>query len=417
MPFQIIRNDISKMHVDAIVNTANPRPVIGEGTDSTIHAAAGPELLKARQAIGPLRPGEAAITPGFHLPADYVIHTVGPVWRGGLFGEARTLRRCYDRCLALAAQKGCQSIAFPLISTGTYRFPQDKALRIAQDAIRDFLKEQDMLVYLVVFNREAFRLSEEIHRNVASYIDEKYVQELARDHYHAPMQSRETSNRFPIREESQRYAPEPESDSLFAGEMAPEPDDNIPEEAPFSSRRSTGALPDLRDADSCPASAKSAPQAPRPRREEVRHSPARRIPGLSLPDLLPKPAEPAKSQSLTQWLEQTDAGFSETLLKLIDRTGKKDSEIYNKANISRQHFSKIRNNPAYNPTKTTAVAFAIALELDLEQTRDLIGRAGYALTRSSKFDLIIMYFIENRNYNLYDINMALFEFDQSLLGA
>ena len=126
---------------------------------------------------------------------------------------------------------------------------------------------------------------------------------------------------------------------------------------------------------------------------------------------------PPKMASLEELLEQTDAGFSETLLKLIDRTGKKDSEIYNKANISRQHFSKIRNNPFYNPTKPTAVALAIALELDLEQTRDLIGRAGYALTRSSKFDLIIRYFIEQGNYNLVEINIALYEFDQPLLGG
>ena len=124
-----------------------------------------------------------------------------------------------------------------------------------------------------------------------------------------------------------------------------------------------------------------------------------------------------KGSKLKDVIGQVDAGFSETLLKYIDRSGKKDSEIYRKANVSRQHFSKIRNNPYYKPTKPTAIAFAIALELNMEQTRDLIGRAGYALTRSSLFDLIIMYFIENKNYNLYEINEALFEFDQSLLGT
>ena len=417
MPFQIVRNDIAKMTVDAIVNTANPKPIIGEGVDSTIHAAAGPQLLHARQAIGALRPGQAAITPGFRLPAKYVIHTVGPVWHGGLLGEAGTLRRCYDRCLQLAAENGCESLAFPLISTGTYRFPQDKALKIAQDAIREFLKEQDMQVYLVVFNREAFRLSEELHRNVASYIDEKYVEDLARDHFHAPILSQRQPDRYARREESRRYTPEPMSDSLFDADMAKELDDFIREGESLSSSRPTGALPDLWEDDFCPPAAKSSSQSSAPRLEPVKHSPARKLPGVSLPELLPKSQKPAKGQSLSQWLEGTDAGFSETLLQLIDRTGKKDSEIYNKANISRQHFSKIRNNPFYNPTKPTAVALAIALELDLEQTRDLIGRAGYALTRSSKFDLIIMYFIENGNYNLYDINMALFEFDQSLLGA
>ena len=135
------------------------------------------------------------------------------------------------------------------------------------------------------------------------------------------------------------------------------------------------------------------------------------------PSMAPSAARKMAPSSAKKLILQPDAGFSETLLKLIDKTGKKDSEIYNKANVSRQHFSKIRNNPNYNPTKATAIAFAIALELDMEQTRDLIGRAGYALTRSSIFDLIIMYFIENKNYDLYDINEALFEFDQNLLGA
>ena len=121
--------------------------------------------------------------------------------------------------------------------------------------------------------------------------------------------------------------------------------------------------------------------------------------------------------SLEDILEQADAGFTETLLHRIDQTGKKDSEIYKKANISKQHFSKIRNNPQYKPTKATALALAIALELDLDQTRDLIGRAGFALTNSSKADLIIRYFIENRNYNITEINIALYEFDQPLLGA
>jgi hypothetical protein len=129
------------------------------------------------------------------------------------------------------------------------------------------------------------------------------------------------------------------------------------------------------------------------------------------------PMQAPKATSLEDMLKQTDAGFAERLLELIDKTGKKDSEIYNRANVSRQHFSKIRNNPDYRPTKPTAVAFAIALELDMDQTKDLIGRAGYALTNSSKFDVIIRFFIESGNYNMMDINTALFEFDQTLLGS
>lgn len=324
MPFEIVRNDITNMRVDAIVNSANPRPVVGLGTDSRIHEQAGPELLAARQKIGPIAVGQAAITPGFHLPARYVIHTVGPVWQGGGRGEEALLRSCYDRSLTLALAHGCRSIAFPLIATKAYGFPRDRALQIAVAAFSDFLLREEMLIYLVVFDRGAFRLSEKLFPGIASYIDDHYV-----DLWEA-----------------------------------------------MATRSSRGEY------------AASAPCATMP-----------------------------MMASLPEFLKQEDAGFTETLLKLIDKTGKKDSEIYKKANLSKQHFSKIRNNPGYRPSKQTAIALALALELSLEQTKDLIGRAGYALTNSSKFDLIIRYFIERGQYNVVEINMALYEFDQSLLGC
>ena len=180
MPFEIVRNDIVRIHADAIVNTANPDPVIGGGTDAGIHAAAGPELLKARRQIGPIAVGEAAITPGFRLPAKYVIHTVGPQWRGGGAGEEQLLEKCYRSCLELAVKQGCESIAFPLISAGTYGFPRDRALQCAVRAISAFLMEQELQILLVVFNREAFRLSEQLFRDVRSYIDEHYVEQTLR---------------------------------------------------------------------------------------------------------------------------------------------------------------------------------------------------------------------------------------------
>ena len=352
MPFEIVRNDITQMRVDAIVNTANPKPVIGSGVDAGIHRAAGPELLAAREKIGRIGVGEAAITPGFDLNAKYVIHTVGPVWRGGLLGEARLLRSCYESALALAWENGCESIAFPLISTGNYGFPKDKALQIALNAIRGFLIDHEMMVSLVVFDREAFQLSRQRYREVASFIDDNYIQEKT----------------------AQQISPYHNRREVIRREWDAPDDFCLPMEC-------AEAAPSMADRNSIP-----------------------------LPYAKSKP-------SLADLLAETDAGFSETLLMLIDQTGKKDSEIYTKANLSRQHFSKIRNNPHYQPTKPTAIALALALELDLEQTRDLIGRAGYALTTSSKFDVIIMYFIRERNFNLFDINAALFEFDQSLLGA
>lgn len=371
MPFQIVRDDITHIHADAIVNTANPKPIVGSGVDAGIHRKAGPQLLEARQKIGPIAIGDAAVTPAFGLDAQYVIHTVGPAWHGGHSGEERTLRSCYARSLQLAKQLRCASIAFPLISTGNYGFPKDLALQVAMDTIRGFLRKNEMLITLVVFDRDSFQLSSRLSAKITNFIDEHYIQEAARWQQGAPRfrELEDTLPRFSLPLDA-------DDDLLFPGTSAPGACD--PQETACY------------DSAPCP-----------------RHSAKK---GFSLP--LPKP-----KPTLAQLLQQTDAGFSETLLSLIDRTGKKDSDIYNKANVSRQHFSKIRNNPDYKPSKATAIAFAIALELDLEQTRDLIGRAGYALTNSSKFDVIIMYFIQEKNYNMFDINAALFEFDQSLLGS
>ena len=343
MPFEIVRNDITNMFVDAIVNTANPRPVIGLGVDSTIHEKAGSKLLEARQKIGSIDMGCAAITPAFALDAKYVIHTVGPVWDGGSYGEEALLRNCYDNSLKLAIEHNCQSIAFPLISTGNYGFPKDKALQIAISAFSTFLIEHEMQIYLVVFDRVSFKLSEKLFQSVASYIDQHYVDYFQMATYGVPVENHRSIRR-------------------------------------------------RRAMDVCESAV--------------------------MRECLPcEPVSTSKAMSLKDMLKQADAGFTETLLKLIDKAGKKDSEVYKRANLSKQHFSKIRNNPNYKPTKPTAIALALALELDLDATKDLIGRAGYALTNSSKFDLIIRYFIEQGNYNVIEINMALYEFDQILIGG
>ena len=345
MPFEIVRNDITNMCVDAIVNSANPRPVVGLGTDSSIHKKAGPQLLAARLKIGSIAMGQAAITPAFRLCAKYVIHTVGPVWDGGSYGEEKLLRSCYDQSLLLALEHGCNSIAFPLIATNNYGFPKDKALQIAVAAFSEFLMEHEMLIYLVVFDRSAYKLSEKLFHGIASYIDDNYVDLWENVVYGSDKQIQQ-----------QRIRRRSDMDLYGATEL-------------------------------------------------LENKPCR--------PAMPMPAAP----SLPDFLKQADEGFTETLLKLIDKTGRKDSEIYKKANLSKQHFSKIRNNPDYKPTKQTAIALALALELDLEATKDLIGRAGYALSNSSKFDLIIRYFIEQKNYNVVEINIALYEFDQSLLGG
>ena len=342
MPLEIVRNDITKMAVDAIVNAANQTLLGGGGVDGCIHRAAGPELLAECRTLGGCKTGDAKITKAYRLPCKYVIHTVGPVWNGGQYGEKEKLVSCYRTSLALAKAHKCETVAFPLISSGIFGYPKDQALRVAVDTIGEFLMENDMTVYIVIFDRAAYQISGKLFADIAEYIDDHYVDE----HTDSRRERLRRLNRF-------------ESKAIVCEDTAPD----------FM----------------------AAPCAPM----------AMSVVGGSLDDVL----------------GELDAGFSETLLKLIDRTGKKDSEIYKKANVDRKLFSKIRNNPDYKPSKATAIAFAIALELDLDETKDFIARAGFALSRSSKFDVIIEYFIKQKNYDVFAINEALFAFDQSLLGA
>ena len=330
MPLEIVRNDITKMKVDAIVNAANETLLGGGGVDGCIHRAAGPELLAECRTLGGCKTGDAKITKAYRLPCQYVIHTVGPMWNGGSHGERKLLVSCYRTSLALAKEHGCETVAFPLISSGIFGYPKDQALRVAVDTIGEFLLHNDMTVYIVIFSRTAYQISSKLFADIAEYVDDHYVD------VHTDSQ-RERLRRMSVLE----------SRTLSADAAA----------APMA----VGGLDSL--------------------------------------------------------LAHLDAGFSETLLKLIDRSGKKDSEIYKKANVDRKLFSKIRNNPDYKPSKATAIAFAIALELNLDETRDFVARAGYALSASSKFDVIIEYFIRQKKYDIFEINEALFAFDQSLLGA
>ena len=158
MPFEIVRNNLVNMEVDAVVNTANPNPVIDSGVDSEVHAKAGAELLAARKKIGYIDVGAAAITSGYELAAKYVIHTVGPIWSGGSYDEEQILASCYRSSLALAKNHQCESVAFPLIATGNYKFPKSLALQIAVREISSFLIENEMQIYLVVFDKDAFKL-------------------------------------------------------------------------------------------------------------------------------------------------------------------------------------------------------------------------------------------------------------------
>jgi O-acetyl-ADP-ribose deacetylase (regulator of RNase III) len=330
MPFKIIRADITTLRVDAIVNAANTDLAMGGGVCGAIFKAAGAQKLQAAcDKLAPIKTGEAVITPGFALPAKFVIHAAGPVYRDGKHDEEALLRAAYTNSLKRAVENGCESVAFPLISSGIYGYPKDAALRVATDAIRDFISEHDIDVSLVVFDKAAFAVSEKLLGEVASYIDEHYVEEHAVQH---------------------RKLLNVELEALEEKAMMAE---------------SIAAAP----------------------------------------------------SSVEDVVGNLDEPFSATLLRLIDASGKKDSEVYNRANIDRRLFSKIRSNAHYAPSKPTVLAFAVALELTLDQTEDLLERAGFALSHSRKFDVIVEYFIASGKYDVYEINEVLFSYDQALLGS
>ena len=348
MPLKIVRNDITKMRVDAIVNAANSSLPGGGGVDGCIHRAAGPELLQECRTLGGCDTGSAKITKAYKLPCKYVIHAVGPCWRDGQHGERDLLVSCYRRSLELAKKARCETVAFPLISSGIFGYPKDQALRVAIDTISGFLLENDMIVYIVIFDRAAFKISEKLFADITEYIDDRYVA----DHEDS------------FRDRLSRLCAEEEADQ---------------------SRKMS-----VFDGMPCPTQKRTAPVA----------APA-----------------PLTNTSLDEAVKQIDESFSEMLLRKITERGMTDAECYKKANIDRKLFSKIRSDQLYKPSKPTALAFAIALELPLDETKDMLMKAGFALSHSNKFDIIIEYFIERSNYNVFEINEALFAFDQSLLGA
>ena len=354
MPFRIIRNDITKVSADAIVNTANPEPEIGGGTDWAIHRAAGPELLEARRRIGRLAVGQAAATPAFGLPAKYVLHTVSPVWIDGKHREEELLRQAYDTALDLAQSLGCGSVAFPLMAAGTYGFPLDLALATAIRAFTDFLMEREMQIELVLFSGEAFGMAGSVFDDLKSYVDDRYVSERNEEEY-----------------------------AMAPGASA----------RPFENRREDIRL----------------------RRRQRAEEAAKYCLG-SMPQEAAAPRPAAPGPSLEEILRQgQESTFSEHLLDLLKERSGKDSEVYKRAEVSKQLFSKILNNKDYQPTKSTAIQLAIGLELDLPRTQKLLEKAGYALTRSSKADLVVQYCIEKKIYSVSFINEALYDSGLPLL--
>ena len=376
MPIKIIREDITKIKCDAIVNVANSTLLGGGGVDGAIHRAAGIGLLWECMKLKGCKTGQAKITGAYKLPCRYIIHTVGPKWKGGKNGEKELLESCYQCSLELAKQNHCESIAFPLISSGVYGYPKAQALQVAINIISSFLLENDMLVYIVVFDKIAYQIGEKLFSDIQTYIDDNYV-DLYVDIDYARMCNSQCSQVLPSKKRSKKcrggqklYAPtsKPQQSSQMSSSMARQPIHHLEDST-------TQLLGDLEDVTT------------------------------------------QLFDNLEDAIKQIDESFSQMILRKIDENGMTDAQCYKKANIDRKLFSKIRNDVHYRPSKTTAIAFAIALELSLEETKDLLMKAGFALSHSNKFDIIIEYFISNKNYNIFEINEALFAFDQSLLGG
>ena len=353
MPFKIVRNDITHVKADVIVNTANPKPIYASGTDLAIYQAAGAdELLAERKKVGCIERGDIAVTGAYALNAKYIIHTVGPVWVDGMHKEFETLESCYAKSLQKALELGCDSIAFPLISTGVYGLPKDKALQIAVSVFSRFLLENEMQIILVVFDKKSFQLSGQLVGEIDSFIDANYIRQKRRSEY-----SRRTSRRSKI-----------ESDIAYDSEVYEE---------------------------FCRYSEE----------EEVET------------ELLMSVPMPEKAMSLEEELENIGMSFHDKLFELIGESGMDNKDVWKRANLDRKHFSKIQCDEKYHPKKKTVMALCIALELDLEQAKDLLARADWAFSPSSKVDLIVQKAIIDKQYDIYQLNLVLFQYTNEILGV
>ena len=402
MPLSIIRNDITKVSADAIVNTANPHAAIGAGTDQAIYSAAGmKQLLAEREKIGDIRPGSAAYTPAFALDAKYIIHTVGPAWRGGGYQERETVASCYKNSLAMAAELGCESVAFPLISTGTYGFPKDEALRIAVDEISSFLFDHDMTVYLVVYDKESFVITGRAFAGVKSYIAEH---EVKRSNFVSRYnKSRRCAENDAGAAELNYSLGAPVSailesrDACYGAALA-EPEEA---EAGFDTDEAVlNAAEALFDADEAVLNvAEALFDADEALASAVQEPPSYRK--LTIDDII----------------GMKEDTFQQVLFRIIDRKGMTDPEVYKRSNLDRKLFSKIRSDIDYSPSKKTVLALIIGLELNVDEATDLLNRAGYSFSPADLSDLTVRACIEQHMYNIHMINCYLFDLGQKTLGA
>jgi hypothetical protein len=367
VPFKIIRNDITKVKADAIVNTVNPYGFIGRGVETAIyHAAGSEELLEERRKLGILHPGDVGITPAFNLDAKYIIHVSGPVWKDGRSNELAILRQCYDKALHMAVENNCKSIAFPLLATGTYRFPEEIGVAIAVEVFTEFLKEYEIEIFLVVFGSDAVRVSGTLVDKVTEFIDDDYVAAANATEY------------LPVDEDYDAY----EDDEEYLGYK----------ELPYLNRKEF----ETEVGES---------------QHEYSTSP------LNIPDFLRKKKSENVSESLEDVLKKIyTESFEKHLQQLINKKGLKNSEVYATSNISKQYFSKLLKGKV-KPSKEKVLALAVGLRLNIDETVDFLRIAGYALSPISQTDKVVEYFIRNEDYNVIKIDIVLFDFGLEPLSS
>ena len=466
MPFKIVRNDITKMQVDAIVNPSNSGPVVGAGSETAIYEAAGREaLMEERKSFGSVSEGEVFLTGGYGLPAAHVIHAVSPRFQGGNQGEEERLRSCYRKSLELAAKQGFQSIAFPLIATGSYGYPREEALGIAAEEIRAFLNDHEMMVYLTVFDEASSALGGRLYPDLEAYIDRHYVEEKLRSEYAgAFMAGAAASNAASFRStvlpsmQAQRntlpMSPADAAGKAAAMPMAKEDRDAAPsklmaeletkqtqDKQKISKEKEPGLLRQIlfrekKASESAPRAAKpKMNQAPK-RREEptvgaarVSEDESREYAEFCFDDVEEECYEQAPQffedeicdevsadwdfekheSALNERMTHLSDTYQQYLFYLIENKGMTNAEVYKRAIVDKKVFAKIKANPNYHPKKMTALCLCVGAKLNLDETKDLLARAGYALSPCDKTDVIFSYFIEHGIYDMIEIDIQLEE--------
>ena len=362
MAFKIVRNNITKMNTDVIVNTANRNPIVGPGCDTAIYRAAGYQKLLdyRKEKIGTVEQGDAFVTPAFNLPAKYIIHAVSPLYHDCKHGEEEVLRNCYRKVLSLAKNLKVESIAFPLISSGGFGYPKEEAMRIAIDEIHAFLLEHSLDIYLVVFDPESTRLADQIDSQLDEYIDEHYVDEQIKREW--------------------------DESSYKEGGMSLRMEAPLPMEGAI-----LGSAPPL-----------EIPERRSLRKEKVFNPEEEK-------DYLPDEDVEELEKKLDQRMTHLSDTFAEYLLYLIKSKGLKNSEVYKKALVDKKLFSKIKNNPDYHPKKSTALCLCVGAKLSMDESKDLLARAGYALSPCDKTDIIFAFFLEHKIYDMIALDIQLEE--------